>query len=86
MNDVAGMHGFGPIDVHDDGQAFHNLWEARLFGINRLLVGAGVYNLDEFRDALERMSPKDYLQASYYERWLAAIERILVERGLLDEV
>lgn len=86
MNDVGGMHGFGAIDTHDDGIPFHNEWEARVLGISRLLVAAGIYNLDEFRDALERMRPTAYLNASYYERWLAGIERILTERGLLDDV
>jgi nitrile hydratase len=86
MNDVGGMHGFGPLDTHDDGVPFHNLWEARVLGINRLLLAAGLYTLDEFRDALERMGPQAYLNASYYERWLAGLERLAAERGWLDEV
>jgi nitrile hydratase len=86
INDVGGMHGFGAIDVSDDGQPFHNEWEARVLGINRLLLAAGIYNLDEFRDALERMGPAAYLNATYYERWFAGIERILTEKGLIDDV
>ena len=86
MNDVGGMHGFGPVDTADDGVPFHSLWEARVMGINRLLLAAGIYKLDEFRDALERMGPQAYLNADYYERWLAALERLAAERGLLDEV
>jgi nitrile hydratase len=43
---------------------------------------AGIYNLDEFRDAVERMDPADYLKASYYERWLAGVETLLAERGI----
>jgi nitrile hydratase len=82
MNDVGGMHGFGPIDTIDDGAAFHHEWEARVFAINRLLMKAGIYNLDEFRDAVERMDPADYLKASYYERWLAGVETLLAERGI----
>lgn len=82
MNDVGGMHGFGPIDTTDDGAAFHHEWEARVFAINRLLMKAGIYNLDEFRDAVERMNPADYLKASYYERWLAGVETLLAERGI----
>lgn len=86
MNDVGGMHGFGAIDPTDDGETFHHEWEARVFAINRLLVQAGIYDLDEFRDAIERMGPAAYLNASYYERWLAGVERLLVEKGVIDAV
>jgi nitrile hydratase len=84
MNDVGGMHGFGPIDTDDNATSFHHEWEARVFALNRLLLKAGVYNLDEFRDAIERMGPAEYLEASYYERWLAGIERLLKEKGIVD--
>jgi nitrile hydratase len=83
INDVGGMHGFGPIDTEADAGTFHHEWEARVFAVNFLLMKAGVYNLDEFRDAIERMEPARYLDASYYEKWLAAIERLLAEKGAL---
>ena len=86
MNDVGGMHGFGPLDVTDDGVPFHHEWEARVFAIQRILMGRGLWNLDEFRDAIERSGPAAYLNASYYERWLMGIERLLRERGVLDDV
>ena len=41
-------------------------------------------HLDEFRDALEQMPPADYLAASYYERWLFAIESLIRRKGVLD--
>jgi len=40
-----------------------------------------VYNLDQFRDAIERMPPEEYLAAGYYERWLAAIETLTAGYG-----
>ncbi len=86
MNDVGGMHGFGPIDTSDPGGAFHHEWEARVFALNRLLMKAGIYNLDEFRDAVERMDPAGYLQASYYERWLHGVETLLAEKGITVDV
>jgi nitrile hydratase len=86
INDVGGVSGFGPIDVDDDAAGFHHEWEARVFAINRLLLKNGVYNLDEFRDAVERMEPSEYLEASYYERWLHGIETVLREKGLLDDL
>jgi nitrile hydratase len=40
--------------------------------------------IDEHRDAIERMRPADYLNSSYYERWLAGLCTLLIERGLLS--
>jgi len=45
----------------------------------------GLYNLDEFRWALERMDPAEYLHANYYEKWLAAIERLYIEKGVVTQ-
>src|SRR5260370_22173587 len=41
------------------------------------------YHLDEFRNVVERMPPEEYLRASYYERWLHALETLMVERGVI---
>ena len=84
INDVGGMQGFPPVARELDEPPFHADWEAHVFAINRALIGHGVYNLDEFRDAIERMPAQDYLAASYYERWLHAISTLLVEKGVLS--
>jgi nitrile hydratase len=42
----------------------------------------GLYNLDQFRDAVERIDPAVYLGMPYYERWLTAIETLVAERGI----
>jgi hypothetical protein len=81
VNDVGGQTGFGEVTVERDEPVFHADWEARVYALNAALIQRGVYNLDEFRDAIERMPPGDYLAASYYERWLAAIELLTRERG-----
>jgi nitrile hydratase len=84
INDVGGMQGFGPVQPELDGPPFHADWEAHVFALNRALIGRGIYNLDEFRDAIERMTPEAYLAASYYERWLAAITTLLDEKNVLS--
>ena len=84
INDVGGMEGFPPIEHESDDEPFHADWEAHVFAMNRALLGAGVYNLDEFRDAVERMPVQEYLAASYYERWFHAIQTLLVEKGVLS--
>ena len=88
INDVGGMQGFPPIEQEQHEPPFHADWEAHVFAMNRALIGAGVYNLDEFRDAIERMAPEHYLASSYYEKWFHAVTTLLVEKGVLaaDEV
>jgi nitrile hydratase len=88
--DIGGAAGLGPVPGIGDRalhgvseQAFHHEWEARVFVLNRLLLESGLYNLDEFRYAIERMPPREYAATSYYERWLVALERLLLEKGVL---
>ena len=82
INDVGGMVGFPGVVEEPDEPAFHADWEAHVFALNGVLVGAGVYTLDEFRDAIERMPPDRYLAAGYYERWFTAITTLLAEKGI----
>lgn len=84
VNDVGGMQGFPPIEQEADEPPFHSDWEAHVFAINRALIGRGVYNLDEFRDAIEQMPPQHYLDSSYYEKWLHAISSLLVAKGIVS--
>jgi nitrile hydratase accessory protein len=82
INDVGGMQGFPAVVEEPDEPPFHADWEAHVFALNAALLRRGVYNLDEFRDAIERMPPQEYLAASYYERWLAAITTLLADKGV----
>jgi nitrile hydratase subunit beta len=82
VNDVGGQTGFGPVVTEENEPVFHADWEARVYALNIALVRRGAYTLDEFRDAVERMPPQEYLAASYYERWLSAIERLTAKRGV----
>jgi len=84
INDVGGMQGFAAIAQEQDEPPFHSDWEAHVFAMNRALIGRGVYNLDEFRDAVERMPPAQYLESSYYEKWFHAVTTLLVEKGVLS--
>ena len=82
INDVGGMAGFAAIVEEPDEPPFHSDWEAHVFALNGVLIKRGVYNLDEFRDAQERLPVQEYLAASYYERWFAAITTLLREKGV----
>jgi hypothetical protein len=83
INDLGGTERFGPIDTSESSEPFHADWEARVYALVTTLLRKRVFNRDEFRDAIERLEPIRYLEASYYERWLAAVELLVVERGVI---
>lgn len=84
IHDVGGMDGFGKIVVEENEPLFHQDWEKRAFGILLGTLGQGLYNLDEMRHGWERMNPVDFMTSGYYGHWLAAVERNLVEKNILD--
>src|SRR5215213_10053681 len=84
-HDMGGMHGFGPVVREENEPIFHEAWERTVFGINRAIRARGLINIDESRHGIERMPPGEYLAASYYERWLSSLERVLVEKGIVTE-
>ena len=80
---MGGQTGFGPVPVGEDGvPPFAADWEARVYALATMLRRRGVVNSDELRDAIERLPPAEYLAASYYERWLAAIEALADRKGV----
>lgn len=81
-HDIGGQTGFGPVPAGEDGQPFAADWEARVYALNAVLRRRGVYDTHQMRDAIERIGPERYLAASYYERWLLAMEALLAERGV----
>jgi hypothetical protein len=83
VHDMGGQAGFGPVPVGSDGvPPFAADWEARVYALATMLRRRGVINGDELRDAIERLPPQQYLAASYYERWLGALETLAAEKGL----
>jgi nitrile hydratase len=98
VHDVGGQTGFGPVPVsrdvsRDAGQdgaghvgagspPFRADWEARVFALAGVLGQRGVFTGDELRDAIESLPPERYLSASYYERWLDALEVLVARKGV----
>jgi nitrile hydratase len=78
------MHGFGPVEREQDEPVFHAPWEGHVYAMNRASQAQRLYNIDQMRHAIERMDPARYLSSSYYERWLAAVETNLVEKGIIS--
>ena len=87
-HDLGGMHGFGPVDPEAETEepVFHAEWERRVFALNLAAGFLGKWNLDQGRFARERQRPADYRRNTYYENWMAGLETLLVEAGLVTEV
>lgn len=84
IHDLGGMAGFGKIEREQEEPVFHQAWQGRAFAINVLSIAVFEhYNTDAYRHAIERMNPRHYLQACYYERVLTGVATLLVEKGIV---
>jgi nitrile hydratase subunit beta len=83
IHDMGGRQGFGRVRYSPDATAFHEDWEVRVNALYALAVKLGIFNMDEYRHAIERMEPRHYLSASYYERSLTSLATLLVEKGVV---
>src|SRR4051812_45568698 len=83
IHDLGGRQGFGKVRHSPKAEAFHEDWEKRVNALYSLAVRLGVFNMDEYRHAIERMEPRHYLSASYYERSLTSLATLCVEKGLV---
>lgn len=79
-HDIGGLPGAGPID-----QSQHDLadWEILADAVNQALGARGIKRTDEMRRAREEMDSAAYRDMNYYERWIASIEAILIEKNIL---
>jgi nitrile hydratase subunit beta len=82
-HDMGGMDGFGPVLPEPNEPMFHAEWERRAFALTLAMTRPGGWNIDMSRSAREDRAPSDYLAKSYYQLWLAGLERLMAERGLV---
>ena len=80
VHDMGGMHGFGPIEIEENEPLFHEEWEGRVLGISRLTPVPGPGGM---RNNIEQMDPAEYLRSSYYEKWLHARTKGLIDAGVI---
>jgi nitrile hydratase len=83
--DLGGVHGFGPVKPEPNEPVFHDEWEKRVFALTLAMGMPGGWNIDMSRFARENRPPVEYLAMSYYQIWLAGLEVLLTERGLVTE-
>ena len=82
--------------VHDRGgwptnepinRSDHQLmdWERRMDALHGVLGTKGLRTTDEMRRAIESLEPELYESMRYYEKWTAALEILLLEKGVLSK-
>lgn len=79
--DVGGRQGFGPVQPEDESVRFHADWEKRVLGLTLAAGALGYWNIDASRHMRESLPPATYYNASYYEIWLRALEKLLLQAG-----
>ncbi|MGE0823998.1 MAG: nitrile hydratase accessory protein [Candidatus Binatia bacterium] len=90
---VAEMTGAASLPRSSGELVFHDPWERQAFALAVSLCEQGLYAWDEFRDHLiaeiataEQAAEPNADPAtlpSYYESWLAALEKLLAKKGIL---
>jgi nitrile hydratase accessory protein len=64
---------------------FEAPWEARAFGLAVALNESGLYHWRDFSQGLATeiaTAEQKGTSSSYYERWLASLEKLVIARGL----
>jgi hypothetical protein len=84
VHDRGGWPDVGSINKDEHN---YSLWEKRTDALLMLLVSPTkkVLRVDELRRAIESLPPEAYEKMSYYERWISAIEALLIEKGIFTK-
>jgi nitrile hydratase subunit beta len=87
-HDMGGVAWSGQVVPEPNEPVFHAPWERRAFALTLAMAMPGGWNIDMSRFAREDRPPADYLGMSYYQIWLAGLERLMLERRLVasDEI
>ena len=82
VHDRGGLPTDEPIDRSDHEW---DDWEHLTNALVGVLRRHDIMNVDELRRGIESIPPDEYEAYSYYERWSASLESILIEKGVLQE-
>jgi nitrile hydratase beta subunit len=84
MHDLGGRQGFGPVRYSAGQSPYKDDWNWHIQALSGRLVALGIYNVDEYRHAIERMDARHYLLAGYFERVVTACATLMVEKGVVN--
>lgn len=82
--DIGGKN-YGPVNPDRHEPVFRDYWERRAFGLSFCTWLSSDVTLDRFRQFQAALPEDRYLASSYYERWLHAVEQVMLDNGVLSE-
>ena len=83
VHDMGGQQGFGQVLIEKHEPLFHAPWESRAMAVTVAMGASGQWNIDLSRAARESLPPSIYLSSTYYEIWIRALEKLMLERGMV---
>jgi nitrile hydratase beta subunit len=78
--DLGGRPNAQRVLPEPEGELFHADWEPRALAVTLAMGATGSWNIDMSRAARETLP--NYASLSYYQVWIAALEKLLAERQL----
>ena len=82
VHDRGGWPNDEPIDRTEHEHAY---WERSTHALRVALGDMHFLGTDELRRCIESLPRDEYERLSYYERWSASLEKLLVEKNILTE-
>ena len=86
--EIADMSGQAALPRKNGELVFDEAWQGRIFGMTVAMSHEACFAWREFQAQLIAEiahAEREGESSSYYERWLHAFERLLADKGLLDE-
>jgi len=79
--DLGGQTSHGAVRPEPEGELWHARWEPRVLALTLAMGATGAWNIDQSRAARETLP--NYGELDYYQIWLAGLQRLLADRGLV---
>ncbi len=84
-----GVHDIGGLQAGEIDRSEHALspFDQRVDAMLMLLIhpNQGAFKVDALRRAIETYTQQDYDTLSYYERWLGAVRKLVVEQDIVTD-
>lgn len=80
ITDIGGL----PAEAIPKEEVPQLFWEKHMIAMFNVLWSKGVFNLDEFRRAVEATPLEEYKKSSFYNRRTDGMTDLLVEKGIIN--
>jgi len=87
---ISNMDGHAALPRKNGELVFQSPWESKTFGMAIALHKNGLYDWEDFRNLLiqkikewQSKPTANRREWNYYERWISALEELLVNKGII---